>query len=233
MRPAIQAVVFDLDDTLYAERDYVRDGYRAAACHLRKALGRDEPFEDWLWQRFQAGQAGGAFDALNEHFGLGLDAGAIAALVGAYRGHLPDIRPWPGAVEVLSRLRRRCRLGVLSDGFLPAQRLKLDALKIAPMLDAAVMTEEMGRQCWKPAPDGFVAIGAMLGVPGEACAYVADNPAKDFLAPNRLGWLSVQLLCPGQIHSANPAPNGGQPRIVIASLDELEAALFGEEGNRS
>jgi putative hydrolase of the HAD superfamily len=223
MSPTIQAVVFDLDDTLYAERDYVRSGYRAVGAYLGKVLGRDEAFEDWLWQRFQAGQASGAFDALSEHFGLDLDAGAIAALVGVYRNHSPDIRPRPGVVEVLRRLRRRCRLGLLSDGFLPAQRLKLDALGLAPMLDAVVMTEEMGRQCWKPAPDGFEAIRAMLATAREACAYVADNPAKDFIAPNRLGWRSVQLLCPLQIHSANAAPKGGQPQIVIACLDELES----------
>lgn len=223
MRSVIQAVVFDLDDTLYAERDYVRSGYRAVAEHVRNALGRDEAFEEWLWQRFQAAQASGAFDAMNEHFGLGLDTGSIAALVGVYRNHLPDISPRPGAVEVLRRLRRRCRLGLLSDGFLPAQRLKLDALGFAPMLDAVVMTEEMGRQCWKPAPDGFEAIRAMLGVAGEACAYVADNPAKDFIAPNRLGWQSVQLLCPGQIHSHNPAPKCGKPHVVIASLEELDS----------
>ena len=226
MRPVIQAVVFDLDDTLYAERDYVRSGYRAVAEHLREALGRDEAFEDWLWQRFQAGRVSGAFDALDEHFGLGMDAAAIAALVGVYRNHSPDIKARPGAVEVLRRVRRRCRLGLLSDGFLPAQRLKLDALGLAPMLDAVVMTEEMGRQCWKPAPDGFEAIRAMLGPPGQACAYVADNPAKDFIAPNRLGWRSVQLLCPQQIHYANEAPKDGRPQIVIASLDELETALF-------
>jgi putative hydrolase of the HAD superfamily len=63
----------------------------------------------------------------------------------------------------------------------------------------------------------------MLGPAREACAYVADNPAKDFIAPNRLGWRSVQLLCPGQIHSANAAPKGGQPQVVIASLEELDS----------
>ena len=229
MKPTIQAVVFDLDDTLYAERDYVLSGYRAVARRLRSAyggLGRDDAFDDWLWGRFEAGRAAGAFDALNEHFQLGLDTQAIAELVGAYRSHAPDIRPRPGAVELLGRLRSRCRLGLLSDGFLPAQHLKLDALGLAPMLDAVVMTEEMGRQCWKPAPDGFEAIRAMLGATRESCAYVADNPAKDFLAPNRLGWRSVQLLCPQQIHSANAAPKGGEPQTVIASLDELEAVLF-------
>lgn len=226
MKPTIQAVVFDLDDTLYAERDYVRSGYRAVARHLRRVLTRDEAFDDWLWRRFQAGLAGGAFDALNEHFQLGLDARAITELVGVYRDHKPDIHPRPGVAELLGRLRSRCRLGLLSDGFLPAQRLKLDAMGIAPMLDAVVFTEEMGRQFWKPAPDGFDAIRAKLNIPHEACAYVGDNPAKDFVAPNSLGWRSIQLLCPGQIHSDNAAPEGGTAQIVIASLDELEAALF-------
>jgi len=226
MKPTIQAVVFDLDDTLYAERDYVRSGYRAVARRLRRVLGRDEAFDDWLWRRFEAGCAAGAFDAINEHFQLGLDSRAITELVGVYRSHKPDIRPRPGTVELLGQLGPRCRLGLLSDGFLPAQRLKLDALGLAPMLDAVVMTEEVGRRFWKPAPDGFEAIGDIMDATGECCAYVADNPAKDFLAPNRLGWRSVQLLCPQQIHSANAAPAGGAPQIVIASLDELEAALF-------
>ncbi len=182
--------------------------------------------DDWLWGRFQAGRAGGAFDALNEHFQLGLDDRAITELVGVYRDHKPDIHPRPGAAELLARLGSRCRLGVLSDGFLPAQRLKLNALHLAPMLDVVVFTEEMGRQCWKPAPDGFEAIRATLDVPHEACAYVGDNPAKDFVAPNSLGWRSVQLLCAGQIHSANTASEGGTPQTIITSLDELEAVLF-------
>jgi len=226
MKPTIQAVVFDLDDTLYPERDYVRSGYRAVARRLHEMLERDEAFDDWLWRRFEAGLAGGAFDALNEHFRLGLDARAITELVGVYREHRPDIHPRPGAAELLGRLGSRCKLGLLSDGFLPAQRLKLDALGLAPMLDAVVFTEEMGRQCWKPAPDGFEAIRAKLNVPHKACAYVGDNPAKDFVAPNSLGWRSIQLLCPGQIHSAKATPDRGAPQNVIASLDELESVLL-------
>jgi len=226
MKPIIQAVVFDLDDTLYAERDYVRSGYRAVARHLHKTRGRNEAMADWLWGRFEAGLAGGAFDALNEHFHLGLDADSITELVGVYRDHKPDIHARPGAAELLGRLGSRCKLGLLSDGFLPAQSLKLDALGIAPMLHAVVFTEEMGRQFWKPAPDGFEAIRDKLDVPHEACAYVGDNPAKDFVAPNRLGWRSIQLRCPQQIHSANAPPEGGTPQTVIASLDELEATLF-------
>jgi len=225
MNAAPQAVVFDLDDTLYAERDYVRSGYRAVAEHLRRQTGRTEPFEDWLWRRFEAGQAGGALDALDEHFSLSLGPEGLAGLVGVYREHRPLIAPRPGAPEVLRRLGRRFRLGLLSDGYLPAQRLKLDALGIAPLLDAVVMTEEMGREFWKPAPEGYAAVRDMLGAADERCVYVADNPAKDFVAPNRMGWRTVQLVCAGQIHSAKYAPEGGQPQVVVGSLEEAARAV--------
>ena len=84
----------------------------------------------------------------------------------------------------------------------------------------------MGRECWKPSPAGFRAVRETLGQADAACAYVADNPAKDFVAPNALGWRTVQLLCAGQIHSANPAPEAGRAQTTIASLDELESVLF-------
>lgn len=223
--PTVRAVVFDLDDTLYPERDYVRSGYGAVAEHLRRRLGRQDPFEDWLWRRFRSGRSGGAFDALNEHFALGLSDADIADLVNVYRRHRPAIQPRPGAVEVLAGLRQRCPLGLLSDGYLPAQRLKLEALGLAGLFRAVVFTEEMGRECWKPSAAGYEAVRAQLGVPNEACAYVADNPAKDFLAPNRLGWRTVRLLCEGQVHADEPAPEGGAAGITIGRLADLEAAL--------
>jgi putative hydrolase of the HAD superfamily len=223
---SVQAVAFDLDDTLYPERQYVRSGYRAVGEFLRERLGRTEAFEDWLWDRFRSGRSAGALDALNAEFALGRSEEQIEALVSVYRDHRPDIRPWEGAIEVLRRLGRRCRLALLSDGFLPAQRLKLEALALAPLFDVVVFTEEIGRDAWKPSAAGFQAVREGLGVPHERCAYVADNPAKDFVAPNRLGWRTVRLLCEGQVHAHEPAAPDGRPDITIRRLDELETALF-------
>ena len=224
---AIQAVVFDLDDTLYAEREYVRSGYRAVAACLREARGLDERFEQWLWARFESGRRERAFDALSEHFGLGLTREEIARLVAVYREHSPGIRPYDGAPELLAGLRGRVRLGLLSDGFLPAQDRKLEALGMRGVFDAVVWTEALGRsrECWKPSGAGFEAVAAALGAPHEACAYVADNPAKDFVAPNALAWRTVQLLHAGQLHADSPAPPGGAPQAAARSWDELRSAL--------
>jgi len=223
---SIQAVVFDLDDTLYPERRYVRSGYGAVGEFLRERLGRTEAFEDWLWQRFCSGRSAGALDALNAELSLGRSREQIDELVSVYREHRPDIRPREGAAALLSRLRRRCRLALLTDGFLPAQRLKLDALALGPLFDVVVFTEEIGREAWKPSTAGFQAVRDRLGVPHERCAYVADNPAKDFVAPNRLGWRTVRLVCEGQVHAHRPAPPNGRPDTTIRRLDELEDALF-------
>ncbi len=222
---SLQAVIFDLDDTLYPERQYVRSGYRAVAQHLTETPGSGEQFQDWLWERFCQGQAAGAFDAMSERFDLGLSAEQIGKLVTVYRQHVPDIRAFDSVPDLLGRLGGSYKLGLLSDGFLPAQRLKLEALGLERFFHAIVFTEEMGREYWKPSPAGFEKISQLLGAPPEACCYVSDNPAKDFVAPNALGWLAVQYIRPGQVHADKPAPSNGRPQVVVHDDDELCRAL--------
>jgi len=60
-----------------------------------------------------------------------------------------------------------------------------------------------------------------LGVPPRACIYVADNPAKDFIAPNALGWGTVFIKRPGGIYADREAPRGGLPQAAISTLDAL------------
>lgn len=223
--PPIQAVVFDLDDTLFPERDYVRSGYRAVGEHLRRTLGVMRRLEDFMWGLFLAGQSAKVFDAASAHFQLHLSDPQIAELVEVYRNHAPAIGPYSGTPELLGLLRVRYRLALLTDGYLPAQQLKLEALKLERFFDQVLFTEQLGPDCWKPSPAGFQAMAKQLGVPAQACAYVADNPAKDFVAPNRLGWRTMQYLRPGQIHAARIAPPDGRAGTIVRTADGLRAAL--------
>ena len=61
-RPKL-GVVFDLDDTLYLERDYVKSGFRAVAKTAVKHTGTsaDEAF-NFLWNEFTAGVRGSSFN---------------------------------------------------------------------------------------------------------------------------------------------------------------------------
>ena len=218
---AIQAVVFDLDDTLYAESDYVRSGYRAVASCLRDITGRTDRFEDYLWNRYLGGRSKRAFNSLNEEFSLDLGEEQIEELIAVYRNHRPDIRPYPGIPELLKKLSGRYSLGLLSDGFLPAQEYKFQALGLEKYFRQVLFTETLGREHWKPSTAGFEKIVQLLEAQHSFCAYVADNPAKDFLPANQLGWLTIQFIQPGQIHSKNPAPPGGAAKHIAHSTDEL------------
>ncbi len=218
----IRAVVFDLDDTLFREREYVRSGFSAVGEFLRRELRRKTDFEAWMWRRFASGRRERMFNALNRRFGLALGEADIRRLVRLYRRHRPEIRPCRGVAGLLSALHRGgFKLGLLSDGYLPAQRLKLDALGLARAFEAVVFTEQMGRWAWKPSPAGFQKLRRLLRVGNESCAYVADNPAKDFLAANRLGWLTVQWRRPGQLHADSAAPPGGRAKRIVRSGGEL------------
>lgn len=218
----IQAVVFDLDDTLFLERYYVKSGFEAVATYLRNMIRVKKPFERWMWRRFLAGKSEKMFDSLNEHFSLNLSKDQIAKLIAVYRQHKPKIKPCRGVKNLLTNLKQRGKkLALLSDGFLPAQQLKLRAINLERFFDAILFTEEISRTAWKPSPIGFEKIRAELKVPHRACAYVADNPAKDFLAPNKLRWLTIQWRRRGQIHADNPAPRGGNPLRIVHTCREL------------
>ncbi len=222
----IQAIIFDLDDTLYPERDYVRSGFCAVGEHLRKSLNTDELYEDWLWNQFLLGQAKMLFNSMSEKYGLELSDKKILELVMLYREHRPDIKPYAGVVEMLGLLHSQFKLGLLSDGFLPAQELKLEVLKLERFFDTVVFTEKLGREAWKPSVKGFELISKQLIVAPQACAYVGDNLIKDFVAPNKLGWLTILYIRPEQVHTKNMAPEGGQPKVVVRSPEELRTTLI-------
>lgn len=221
----VDAVVFDLDDTLYPERQYVLSGYRAAGDWLRRSLGTEEHYEDWLWSRFLSGESRDAFNAISVRYGLDLNEEQIQQIVTVFRHHKPMIEPYPGIDELLIRLGEHAKLGLLSDGYLPAQQHKLDALGLGDRFDAVLFTESLGRDAWKPSPAGFEKLTGEFGVEPRRCAYVGDNPAKDFVAPNALGWRTIHYIRPGQIHGEKPAPEGGKAQTIVRTLDELVAAL--------
>src|SRR3990172_10459975 len=90
-----RAVVFDLDDTLYPERDYVRGGFEAAAGWATAALGveRQAVFEE-LWGMFEAGVRGDTFDRWLARSGFPAQANR-EQMIASYRGHQPRLEPYP------------------------------------------------------------------------------------------------------------------------------------------
>ncbi len=221
----VRAVVFDLDDTLYPEVDYVRSGFRCIAHHLTEGEWTAEGIFELLWSAFDQGPKDRVFNTVLEQLGRDDNSKAIAGLVKLYREHRPQLQPAPETIETLDRLKQDYRLGLLSDGFLPAQQLKVEALGLEKWLDKIIFTEQLGREFWKPATKAFEMMSDALGCPPESCVYVADNVSKDFVGPNKLDWQSVRLINNNQVHSDLEPASDGQPGFVIRELSKLISLL--------
>jgi putative hydrolase of the HAD superfamily len=223
----ITTVIFDLDDTLYPERDYCRSGFRRASTHLAGLSdkhNKDHIF-DVLWGQFTAGNQTRTFDATLEELGLPDNGGLIRELVEVYRTHVPTITLPVETQRTLDELSATYALALLTDGFLPAQKLKVQALGIERYFQAIVYTEELGRQFWKPSPRGFQTLIDVLHVTPSEAAYVADNEMKDFIAPNDLGFATIQLLCPQRLHRGTSDLPNAAALHQIAEITQLPGLL--------
>jgi len=212
-------VVFDLDDTLYFERDYVRSGFRAVADEIGRALpALREPSYAILCTDFEHGIRGNSFDRLASALPAVAAAVSVTRMIDIYRGHTPDIRPMPGAEQLLRELRaRKVRCGLITDGGEHQQIAKLDALELRPFFNRIIVNATTDR--FKPDRRSFLQMQHDLGADGRRCWYVADNPSKDFIAPRQLGWHSIRLKTPGQLreHLAGEAA----PDFTVGGLDSV------------
>ena len=225
--PRLRAVVFDLDDTLYPEADYVRSGFGAvaewAAARLRTASANTRAELEAL---FSEGARGDTFDRWLAGRGV-TDATLVREMVDVYRGHTPAITPFPEARALLERLGRRYALGLLTDGEVEVQRAKLDALGLRDCFAAVLFGGELGRDAWKPSPRGLRALlERMGGVPPAEAVYVADNPAKDFAAARAAGMRSLRVRRAGGVYSElEPEGREHAPDAEVEGLEGVEAAL--------
>jgi len=224
----ITTVVFDLDDTLYEELDYCRSGFRAVARFLAKVAPiscSDDVFAS-LWRHFSAGNRTRTFNAALDDLGLDADEALIAQLIEVYRTHRPSLELPADSRQTLEALQKTHTLALLTDGYLPAQRLKVQALGIEDYFQGILYTEQLGRAFWKPSPVGFERLAEQLDVVPTQMVYIGDNEAKDFIGPNKLGMLTIQLRRAARLHSdAASADSQAHPKITIRDITELPNAL--------
>lgn len=223
----ITTLVFDLDDTLYDEVEYCRSGFASVAEFLVDLPGMptSERIFERLWGQFTAGNRTRTFNTALDELGIAYNDNLIAELVKVYRNHLPKITLPQDSRDVLDNLSSRYILALLTDGFLPAQKLKVQALRIEKYFKCIIYTEELGREFWKPSPAGFEKIVRTLNAKPENCVYVADNEEKDFIAPNKLGLLTIQIIRPARVHTSGSAQPDAAARFTIHKISELPALL--------
>jgi len=227
----IKAVIFDLDDTLYEERQYFRSGFAVVAQTLeQRGFGSGGRIALLLDNFHHAEGRQEVFQKLAVR--LGFPENWVPELVELFRSHQPAIELAAEVRELLVRLRDvyQLRLGCVTDGWLAVQRRKVDALNVEPLLDVLVIADELGRNFWKPHPHPFHTCCTRLGVEPEEAVFVGDNPERDILGARRAGLATVRLRRPGAYFEAMETVNAeARPDFEISRLTELER-LFGRLG---
>ena len=220
-------LVFDLDDTLYPERQFALSGFAAAGRWAEAQLGVRGLAADMtrllegghLGELFSIALAGRLPDYTAEH---------LAGLIAAYRNHDPELSLFEDAAWALAHLAPQAKLGLITDGHHHVQAKKVTVLGIAAHFREIVYTHALGgRQYAKPHPRSYEMVEAALGTHGDLLVYIGDNPSKDFIVPNQRGWISIMVERPEfrRIHANAEVAPGGAPQHTLASLRQLPALL--------
>ena len=212
-----RVVVFDLDDTLYKEQDYLKSAYSEIASLVESRDSASKGVYDQMLGWWQEGE--NVFRQLTDTCRLEMTVGDLLSI---YRSHVPAIRLEETVGALLDRLRRHAVLGIITDGRSLTQRHKVEALGLANYMDEQdiLISEETGYE--KPSDEPFQQL--MERYPSHTYYYIGDNPAKDFEAPNRLGWTTVCLLDDGRnIHRQDfSLPSQMLPQYKVSQLTEIE-----------
>lgn len=208
-RQPVKGVIFDLDDTLYSEKRYVKSGYKAVA----KLLG-NEALAERLWMHFQDGKA--AIDEVLQE--LDCEEKKEQCLE-TYREHLPEISLYDGMLEILQNLKYKgIRIGIITDGRVSGQKKKIHALGLESLVDDIIVTDELGGiQFRKPCDIAFRIIQRRWGIPFEQIIYVGDNMDKDFQAPKQLGMKYLYLQNRDSVHGVHE----GITENTVSGIEEM------------
>jgi len=213
-----KAIIFDLDDTLYDERQFVYSGFKAVAQYLAGSYGLNDQKLFLRMQQLLCEEGRGTiFDRVLQDNGL--DTSLVSTLVEVYRSHkpvlelypdaweilrdfkgsIPDLKgsTWESAPEIARDLKFEIKLGLITDGAARVQWNKIKALGLEDLMDIIIVSDDFGTECWKPSPVPYQRVMDKLGVAPESCVYIGDNPEKDFVTARKLGWQTVRILRPG------------------------------------
>ncbi|MFM1815255.1 MAG: hypothetical protein RLZ98_1950, partial [Pseudomonadota bacterium] len=211
----------DLDDTLYPERMFAVSGFRAAGDWAEREWGIGGLAER-MTAYLDGGNFGKLFEMVLKDTKPDYTAEDVKALIDVWKDHRPEIALHDDALPVLEHFGRRSPMGLITDGQHEVQARKVAALDIAHRFQEIVLTNKLGGRAYhKPHPKSYEIVHAALDKGGSRFVYVGDNPAKDFVTPNRMGWLTVQIIRQDGLHDRDNVAEGGAPHHKIHSLAEL------------
>jgi HAD superfamily hydrolase (TIGR01509 family) len=215
------AFVFDLDGTLV-------DSVYQHVLAWREALEKEGiALSVWRIHR-KIGMSGGLFtNMLLRETGLQIDPERTERLRGfhaaAYRRHIANVRPLPGARELLSSLTAaEIPWAIATSGRMETAAPALEMLGVDPARVPVVTRDEVERA--KPDPDLFLAAARRLNARLETVSVVGDS-VWDMLAARRARALGIGLLSggygPEELERVGAYRVYEDPADLLKHLDEV------------
>lgn len=191
----IQAIIFDLDDTLYDETQFVKGGFKAVSSYISKNSNVEQKVVyQMLLDVLKEHGRGRTFDIVLKKLGL-YNKKFILKLVEIYRTHKPNLFLYPEISTVLSSLRKQgYKLGIITDGNVEVQRNKVNALTVKDFFNCIIFSDEYGSERQKPDSLPYQKAMEELKVSAKETVYVGDNPYKDFVTAKKLGIFTVRIM---------------------------------------
>jgi putative hydrolase of the HAD superfamily len=217
--PEPRAIVFDLDDTLYPLRSFVRSGFAAVADCVSLELG--VPAARVLRALCRASRVAKGRELQHVCARLALPTAEAARFVDLIRRHTPRLRLPRETARVLARLRPGWRIGVLTNGLPPVQRRKVEALGLCDRVDAVVFATECGDGTGKPDRAAFQTMLARLGASPERSVFVGDDVEADVFGARRIGMRTIHVV--GRGRSLQRATGRG-PDVRVDRLSAVPRA---------
>ncbi|MCM3586975.1 HAD-IA family hydrolase [Mesobacillus maritimus] len=223
----VRAIIFDLDDTLISERKYIESGYRHIANLLSNRYDKAATELYELLIDLFKNNPRNVFNRILDTLGVTYTKTEIIDLVEEYRNHLPSIDFFNDVLPCLDLLKQKnVKTGVITDGYANAQRNKLTAIKANNHFDEIIVTDELGREFWKPHPKAFEIMKEKLDVEFHEMIYVGDNPEKDFYISSIYPIKTIRIYRNGNcIYRDNPYLNDIKENYSIHSLSELNSII--------
>lgn len=248
----IQAVLFDLDDTLLdwsQQSDWINN---VSGPHLENiyrylaSQGNCLPPPEVLFQTYQnvisdswreakKTWAGVNFEAvLTACFAAsGLNAAAINmhdVLLAYDWKTVPNVSLFADTLPVLNQLHQQnYKMGLITNSMMPMwmRDIELRDYGILHFFDVRLASGDVGYM--KPHPAIYERALALLGVTAETAVFVGDRPANDIVGANAVGLTSVWINQPHLQHE----PGDVIPDYEIQTLSELLPILAAIEQSES
>lgn len=198
----IKAVIFDLDDTLYAYESLDQEARKRVRDFTCQSLDISEDNYNEAYQfgrtetKKQLGDVGASHNRLL-YFQKALEYLRVnpmplsLQMYEMYWGtFLEKMQLYPGVRQFIDKLHERgIIIAVCTDLTAHIQHRKIEALGLSDDISYLITSEEAGKE--KPAPEMFELCLRKLGIPAEEVCYIGDNYRKDIEGAAAAGMQTV------------------------------------------